>query len=243
MSTDPVFHTDLPDPLPAPGGQVRLDGPEGRHAVVVRRLRRGERVVLADGAGRAVTGPVAVADRQGLAVEVAEHLIEPPPPVRFVVAQALAKADRGERAVELLAEVGASEIVPWQAARSITRWSGERAAKGLARWRSTAAEAAKQSRRLWTPTVSAPVDTGRLVERVARAEVALLLQRDAGLGLAEVEVPASGEVLLIVGPEGGIAPDEVTRLREAGGRECRLTRHVLRTSTAAVVACAGLMLR
>jgi len=243
VSSDPVFHAELPDPLPQPGDTFLLDGPEGRHAAVVRRIRPGETVVLADGLGRAVTGPVVAAGKQSVTVEVAEQRVEPAPAVRFVVVQALAKGDRGELAVELLTEVGVSEILPWQAARSIVRWSGERGTKGLARWRSTAREAAKQSRRLWAPIVAEPIDTAGLAARVAAADVALLLHEDATLPLAAVEPPAAGEVLLVVGPEGGISPDELATLTAAGGRPTLLTPHVLRTSTAGVVACAGLMLR
>lgn len=241
--SDPVFHAALPDPLPAAGAAVVVDGAEGRHAAVVRRIRVGERVVLTDGAGRAVVGPVVAAGKQSITVEVDSVVVEEPPAVRFVVAQALAKGDRGELAVELLTEVGASEILPWQASRSIVRWSGDRGAKGLARWRSTAREAAKQSRRLWAPVVGEPVGTQRLAERVARAEVALLLHEEAPTPLAEIRLPDAGEVLLVVGPEGGIAPEELAALTDAGGRPALLTPHVLRTSTAGVVACAGLMLR
>jgi 16S rRNA (uracil1498-N3)-methyltransferase len=243
VSSDPVFHAALPDPLPRRGDTYLLDGPEGRHAAVVRRIRPGETVVLADGVGRAVTGPVVAAGKQSVTVEVADQLVEPAPVVRFVIAQALAKGDRGELAVELLTEVGATEILPWQAARSIVRWSGERGVKGLARWRSTAREAAKQSRRLWAPTVADPIDTTGLAARIAAADVALLLHEDATTPLADVALPATGEVLLVVGPEGGISPDELAALTAAGGRPTLLTAHVLRTSTAGVVACAGLMLR
>ncbi|HEY5784463.1 MAG TPA: 16S rRNA (uracil(1498)-N(3))-methyltransferase, partial [Microlunatus sp.] len=231
------------DPLPRPGEHVLLDGPEGRHAAVVRRIRTGETVLLADGTGRAVTGLVVTTGKQSLTVEVTDQLVEPVPAVRFVVAQALAKGDRGELAVELLTEVGVTEILPWQASRSVVRWSGERGVKGLARWRSTVREAAKQSRRLWTPQVSDPVDTRGLAARIATAETALLLHEDATTALAAIVLPAAGEVLLVVGPEGGISPDELSDLSAAGGRPTLLTPHVLRTSTAGVVACAGLMLR
>jgi 16S rRNA (uracil1498-N3)-methyltransferase len=241
--SDPVFHAELPDPLPAPGATVVLDGPEGRHAAVVRRIRPGETVVLADGCGRAIHGPVVAVEKQRVTVEVTEQRQEDRPAVRLVVAQALAKGDRGELAVELLTEVGVSEIVPWQSSRSIVRWSGERGAKGLSRWRSTAREAAKQSRRLWTPTVAEPVDSAGLAARVAAAELALLLHEDATAGLADVVLPAAGEVLLVVGPEGGISPEELATLCDAGGRPTVLTPHVLRTSTAGLVACAGLLLR
>jgi len=241
--SDPVFHAEFPDELPALGTTFVLAGPEGRHAAVVRRLRSGERVVLTDGRGRAVAGPVVAVAKQSITVEVVEHRFEERPAVRFVVAQALAKGDRGELAVELLTEVGVSEILPWQAARSVVTWSGERGVKGLARWRSTAREAGKQSRRLWTPVVGDPLPTRGLAERVAAADLALLLHEDATTGLAEVELPQSGQVLLVVGPEGGISSEELATLSEAGGRPTLLTPHVLRTSTAGVVACAGLMLR
>jgi len=241
--SDPVFHAELADPLPGVGATVLLDGPEGRHAAVVRRIRVGEQVQLSDGAGRGIVGPVVAVSKQSITVEVASQLVEEPPALRLVVAQALAKGDRGELAVELLTEVGASEIVPWQASRSIVRWSGERGAKGLARWRSTAREAAKQSRRLWTPVVGDLVSTAGLAARVAAADLALLLHESATTSLAEVAVPRSGEVLLVVGPEGGISAEELEILSSAGGRPTLLTPHVLRTSTAGVVACAGLLLR
>ena len=243
MSGDPLFHADLPDPLPLIGATVVLDGPEGRHASGVRRIRPGERVVLGDGAGRAVTGPVVTTDPSGLTVEVAGHLVEEPPAVRFTVAQALAKGDRAERSVELLTEVGVHELLPWQAERSIVRWSGERGAKARSRWQSTAREAAKQCRRLRIPDVGAAVDTWALAERVRAADLALLLHEDATEPLARVSLPTAGEVLLVVGPEGGISARELEVLGAAGGRPTLLTRYVLRTSTAGVVACAGLMLR
>ncbi|MDN5762994.1 MAG: 16S rRNA (uracil(1498)-N(3))-methyltransferase [Microlunatus sp.] len=243
MSSRPVFHAALPDPLPSSGSTIRLDGPEGRHASVVRRIRVGEPVLLSDGVGRGVAGSVVHADKTGLSVEVSERVVEQPPALSYVVVQALAKGDRGELAVELLTEVGVTEIVPWQAERSIVKWSGERASKGMARWQRTAQEAAKQSRRLWTPTVTDPVDTASLAIRVAAAELSLLLHSDAVLDLDAVELPTSGVVLLVVGPEGGISPTELATLTAAGGRPIRLTPHVLRTSTAGLVGCAGLMLR
>jgi len=239
----PVFHAELADPLPPVGSTVVLDGPEGRHAAVVRRIRPGETVLLADGAGRAVVGPVVDVGKQSISIEVAEHRVEGRPAVRLVVAQALAKGDRGELAVELLTEVGVTEILPWQASRSIVKWSAERGTKGLTRWQSTAREAAKQSRRLWTPVVAEPVTTRQLADRVTQANVALLLHEEASTGLAEVELPEEGEVLLVVGPEGGLTREELTVLSDAGGRPTLLTPHVLRTSTAGIVACAGLMLR
>jgi len=242
--TDALFLLEsLVGTRPPVGGEVLVDGPEGHHAVTVRRLRAGERVVVADGSGGGVRGEVVEASRAGLRVRVDALLDEPERPVRLVVAQALAKGDRGELAVEMLTEVGVAEVVPWQASRSITRWSADRVEKGLGRWRSTAREAAKQSRRLRVPQVSAPVTTKALVARLAAADLALVLHEDAQDPIAAVPLPPTGEVVVVVGPEGGISPEELAAFAEAGARTVRVGDHVLRTSTAGVVALAALLNR
>ncbi len=228
---------------PAIGDRVRLDGPEGRHAVKVRRIRAGEQLVIADGRGRGVRGAVVELDAGALSIEVAEVLVEPTRQLRWVAAQALAKGDRDELAIEMLTETGVDEVIPWQASRSISRWSADRVERGLTRWRSTVREAAKQSRRLRVPEVTDPLDTRRLAERVATAARALILHEEAGEPIAAVGVPYEGEVLMIIGPEGGIAPEELELLTGAGGRAVSLGDSVLRTSTAGVVALAALRLR
>jgi 16S rRNA (uracil1498-N3)-methyltransferase len=242
--TDPLFLLEsLAGTRPDVGGEVLVDGPEGHHAVAVRRLRAGERVVVADGSGGGVRGEVVDATRAGLRVRVVEVLVEPAPAVRLVVAQALAKGDRAELAVEMLTEVGVAELVPWQASRSVARWSADRVERGLARWRSTAREAAKQSRRLRVPTVVDPVGTHGLVERLAGADLALVLHEDATEPIAAVALPTAGEVVVVVGPEGGISPEELAAFAAAGARTVRVGDHVLRTSTAGVVALAALLNR
>jgi len=242
--TEPLFLLDdLTDPLPISGTRLLLAGDEGRHAAVVRRIRPGEVIMIGDGRGRGVRGLVVEVRASGLVVEVADHLAAPEEPRRLVAAQALAKGDRSELAVEMMTEMGVSEILPWQAARSIVRWSDERAARSLARWRSTVREAAKQSRRLNVPQVSEPLTTRRLVERVTNAELALLLYEEANESIVEIDLPAAGTVLIIIGPEGGISDDELGLLTRAGARPVSISDGVLRTSTAGVVALAALKLR
>ncbi|HEY0239399.1 MAG TPA: 16S rRNA (uracil(1498)-N(3))-methyltransferase [Friedmanniella sp.] len=242
--TDPLFLLESLAGTRVPvGGEVLVDGPEGHHAVVVRRLRAGERVVVADGSGGGVRGEVLDATRAGLRVRVSEVLDQPAPSVRLVVAQALAKGDRAELAVEMLTEVGVTELVPWQASRSVARWSADRVERGLGRWRSTAREAAKQSRRLWVPTVSAPVGTRALAERLGSADLALVLHEDATDPIAAAPLPVAGEVVVVVGPEGGISPEELVAFGAVGARTVRVGDHVLRTSTAGVVALAALLNR
>jgi 16S rRNA (uracil1498-N3)-methyltransferase len=232
----------LLDPLPTTD-LVRLDGPEGHHAATVRRLRVGEQLVLADGHGARRLGRVSMVRRDQLDVECGpvEHIPEPDP--RLVVVQALPKGDRAELALELLTELGADEIVPWAAQRSVVQWRGERADKSLARWRRTVAEAGKQSRRVRFPVVSEPVDLPGLVERVTNAAVTLVLHESADAPLTGAQLPATGQIVVVVGPEGGITPAELEPLTAAGAVAVRMGEPVLRTSTAGGAALAVLAAR
>lgn len=223
--SNPVFlHPDLSADL------LVLDGPEGRHAAVVRRLRVGEVVDLVDGRGGRVTGPLVTVAKDSVTMAVSSRTAEAPVSPRITLVQALAKGDRGELAVELATEVGVDVIVPWAAARCMVKWDGERGVKALERWRSTAREAAKQSRRAWFPAVS---------ELAATPDVAalpgqlLVLHELATVPLSSVEL--TGDVVLVVGPEGGIGTDELAAL---GGTAVRLGGSVLRTSTAGAAAAA-----
>ena len=225
------------------GDRVEVTGDEAHHAVAVRRLREGEQVVLTDGRGTSVVGVVATTGKRVFSVEVSSlSRVERPDPAITVV-QALPKGDRGELAVEVLTEVGVDRIVPWAAARSVAVWKGERAARSHARWQATAREAAKQSRRSWLPEVTPLAATADLPAVVSDADLALVLHEDATSALSALEVPASGRVVVVVGPEGGIAPDELEALTAAGARSVRLGAEVLRTSTAGVVAVAALLAR
>ncbi|MFC6153696.1 16S rRNA (uracil(1498)-N(3))-methyltransferase [Nocardioides yefusunii] len=225
------------------GGEVEVRGDEAHHAVQVRRMTAGERVVLTDGRGTAVTGPVASTGKKVFTVSVEEREVHEHPEPRFTVVQALPKGERGELAVEVLTEVGVDTVVPWAASRSVAVWRGERAVKSHAKWSNAAREAAKQSRRVWHPEVTPMASTEEVLRLVAEADVALVLHEEATEPLAAVPVPATGRILLVVGPEGGVAPDEVTALREAGAHVVRLGSEVLRTSTAGVVAVGALLAR
>lgn len=220
-----------------------LDGDEGHHAAVVRRIRRGELVELTDGAGHVARCVVTDVGKRGLSCAVQSRSDVLPPVPRVTVVQALPKGDRGELAVELMTEVGADAIVPWAAGRCVTQWRGERGAKALRRWRSTAFEAAKQSRRAWFPDVAELATTAEVVELLGPAAMPLVLHESGTDGVAELTPPVEGDVVLVVGPEGGITDDEIGRFTAAGGIPVRLGPTVLRTSTAGAVAAAILLAR
>jgi 16S rRNA (uracil1498-N3)-methyltransferase len=237
VSTAPLF---LLDPLPA-AGQARLEGPEGRHAATVKRLRPGEAVLLSDGRGGLAHAVVDAAGRDTVDLTITGRADADPPTPRVLLAQALVKGDRGELAVELATEAGVDGILPWRAARCVARWEeGPRGEKALARWRSTVREAAKQARRPWLPAVEEPVTTAALARRVAAVDLAVVLHEAASERLTDVSLPPLGDLLLVVGPEGGITDAEIDALVAAGARPVRLGPEVLRASTAAAVALGAL---
>lgn len=225
------------------GSVVQVEGDEAHHAVAVRRLRVGESVVLTDGAGRSVVGEVAATGKRVFSVAVASVASVAPPVPAFTVVQALPKGERGELAVEVLTEIGVTTVVPWAASRSVAVWKGERAERSLAKWRATAREAAKQARRSWFPEVAPLASTADVVERIAATSVAVVLHEEATTPLARVTLPAQGEVLVVVGPEGGLSAEEVAAFEAAGATTVRLGAEVLRTSTAGVAALAALLSR
>ena len=239
--TAPVFLVDSLDGV-GPGALITLDGPEGRHAVSVRRLQSGEDVVLTDGRGRGAAGVVLRTEgKDRLIVEPLQFPTEPEPTPRITVVQALPKGDRGELAVETMTETGVDAVVPWAAARCITQWKGERGAKSLAKWRATAREAGKQSRRLRFPEVSDAATTKQVAALLAEADFAAVLHEEGAEPLATAELPAQGSIVLVVGPEGGVSPEELAAFAEAGAKPYRLGRSVLRTSTAGTAATALLL--
>ena len=240
--TLPLF---IVDELPgAPElGRVSVTGAEGRHAVSVKRMGVGERVLVSDGRGRVAQGEVAAVigrDELVVSIEQSEEFAEPVPSVTVV--QALAKGDRADLAVELMTELGVDQIIPWSASRSIAQWKADKADRGIEKWQITAREAAKQSRRPRIPVIGALESTLQVVERIRTPDsgLVLVLHEDALLSLVESLGRSQGvtAITLIVGPEGGIAPAEVDAFVSAGATPVRLGREVVRTSTAGGAACA-----
>ena len=236
----PVF---LADRATLGSDVVVLSGAEGRHAATVRRLRPGERADVTDGAGLVAECVVAGPAEGGLELTVQARREVPRPDPAITVVQAIPKGDRGELAVEEMTEVGVDRIMPWAAARCVPVWRAERGARSLARWRVTAREAAKQSRRAWIPEVTEPVSVADVAQVITRAACAIVLEPGAAQSLGHLRPPESGDLVVIVGPEGGITDEENAAFRTAGATPRSLGPTVLRTSTAGTVAAAVLLSR
>lgn len=224
------------DALADVGGTVVVDGDEGHHAATVRRTRVGEELDLGDGAGavaHVVVEQVAKGRLDARVLALTEVARATP---TVTIAQALPKSERSELAVELATEAGADGFLAWQAARCVARWeSSAKIDKGLARWGAVARSAARQSRRPYIPTVDGLESTRDLVARAAHTRT-LVLHESATVGIADAGVADAEALLLVIGPEGGVAPEELAELTAAGAQPVRLGPSVLRTSTAAAVA-------
>jgi 16S rRNA (uracil1498-N3)-methyltransferase len=225
------------------GDEILVTGDEGRHAVDVLRLTPGEHVRVGNGDGTVADGEVLSAGPQGLRVAVRERFEVAPQTPEFVLVQALPKGDHGPLAVDLSTELGVDRIVPWTASRCVTRWREDRVDRGLAKWRSAARAASKQSRRPRVPEVTDPMSTREVCGLLADADLALVLHEQARRPLTELTIPTSGTVVVVVGPEGGLTDGEVVAFRAAGASAVRLGPEVLRTSTAGAAAFAALATR
>jgi len=234
-----ALHFIVPDCTDAAEGElIRLTGGEAKHASVVRRVRVGETVTIGDGRGLWLEGVTEDVSPSQVAVRVTARSTHDAPASRIVLVQALAKGDRDELAVQAACELGVDEVIPWQAARSVSRWEGAKAAKGRERWATIVREAAKQAHRAWIPEVAEVSTTAQLADRAAAARM-LVLDPWSSTPLTGIR-PDGRDLLLVVGPEGGIAPDELERLEAAGAERVRLGETVLRTSTAGPAAIAVL---
>lgn len=238
-----MAHFFLSDSLGVPtepvvGASVSLTGAEAKHAVTVSRVRPGETLLLGDGAGLMLGVTVLSAEPAELTARVDTVVRTPPATPRIVLVQALAKGDRDELAVQAATELGIDAVVPWAASRSVARWEGAKIAKGQSRWAAIVREASKQSIRPWLPAVSPLTSTKQLVALAATSRM-LLLEPTASVRLTTVAAPTDDrDIVLVVGPEGGIAASELELLERAGASRVRLGDTVLRTSTAGPAAVA-----
>ncbi|MBV9512977.1 MAG: 16S rRNA (uracil(1498)-N(3))-methyltransferase [Mycobacteriaceae bacterium] len=234
--TGALFYVDA---LPSVGAVVTVSGDDGFHAATVRRLRRGERLMLGDGAGELAWCEVDDVDRTQLRTRLLHRWHVPLPTPSVTVVQALPKSERFQLAIESATEAGADAFVAWQAARCVARWDGAKADKGLRRWRAVARSAAMQSRRAYIPAVSGPVVTRQVALR-AETDGVLVLHESAAEVMSEKHVAQVDSLTIVVGPEGGISDTELMELTNAGAVAVRLGPTVLRTSTAAAVALGAL---
>ncbi|MDO4928216.1 MAG: 16S rRNA (uracil(1498)-N(3))-methyltransferase [Corynebacterium sp.] len=262
----PVFIHDLEGllagtPTDFASGPYTLSGAEGKHAATVQRLQVGERLRLVDGNGQFAILDITAVGRNELrgTLGAIQRSVSANPQVTVI--QALPKSERSELTIDLLTQAGADAIVPWEAARCVAKWQGVKRAKGVQKWYQAAIAAAKQSRRTTIPHIHQVHSTREVMALLADFEAVFVLHEEATTGLLagwDFHVAASvgdavdavrvGEsdsnhlhnIAFVIGPEGGISPEETAEFQQRGSTLVCLGPEVLRTATAGMVALAAL---
>ena len=216
-------------------GDVVIEGDEAHHAGAALRLKVGERVLVTNGKGRRSEVEILDINKRNISARILDVVDVPRPKTILTVVQALTKGDRARETIELLTEGGASIIMPWSASRSVGQWKEEKDA--LTRWRSWAREATKQSRRSWIPEIVDAKSTKEIKELIEDSELTLMFHEE---GSTKVSSVLSGkppkEILVIIGPEGGISDDEASLFVSAGAQSVTMGSSVFRSAHAGVAA-------
>jgi 16S rRNA (uracil1498-N3)-methyltransferase len=230
---EPLFISPIPSDTKA-GSKIKIAGAEAKHAISVRRLQIGEAISVSDGLGQKARGKVSQLSKDFLEMNVESiESIERPKP-QLVLVQALAKGDRDEMAVQACTELGIQTVIPWQSERSVSIWKPEKQDKHRLRWQTIATEASKQSLRPFIPEVERVLGTSELVERLKQFDLTLVLDPTSSTSLTSVSLSGHQSIAIVVGPEGGISPEELGQFGSAGLSLVGLGSGILRTSTAGV---------
>lgn len=237
--TKPLFYSPevtgtLPDQI------IALDAETSSHAIRSQRLTTNHSVQVGDGAGTIATGSVHRADPKRATVRISSVDVHEQPKVRIDLVQALAKADRDVLAAEMATEIGVDSVTPWQAQRSIVRLRADRVAKTQSKWQAKLQAAAQQSRRAYIPELLDPI----IAEQITRLHApekghhVLVLHEqgthsitDAASAMSQIDT-----LHLVVGPEGGVSPEELDAVRATGAAAVKIGNNIMRASTAGPVA-------
>ncbi|MHB9119044.1 MAG: 16S rRNA (uracil(1498)-N(3))-methyltransferase [Burkholderiales bacterium] len=228
-------------PVPLASGQM-LDLPPqaAHHAARVLRLREGDRVVLFNGEGGECVAKIFSISKSAMTVEVLQVLdVERESPLRVTLAQAVSAGEKMDYTIQKAVELGVRHIQPLESERCVVRLSGERAEKRVQHWQQVVVSACEQSGRNRVPPVAPVLPLSRWLEQEATGSLKLMLSPEAEQKLSEVPCPA-GEVVLLIGPEGGFSAPETAAAAKLGYLPVRLGARVLRTETAALAALAAM---
>ena len=223
------FVPDLPTQV---GASYSFNSEDANHAIKVLRIEVGEIFRVSDGNGGWANVQVNEVTKRSLETTVLEVGRQEPLEIKFTVVQALPKSDRAKGAVELLTEAGADVIVPWLANRSISR------TEVISKFATTAREASKQSRRLFIPQLHETVKEKGVIELIKNADLALVFHESAQVKLSEIITPQTKakNVVIVIGPEGGITEEELATFAAAGAHVAGLGRPILRSAHAGLAA-------
>src|SRR5438552_5598341 len=220
------------------GAEIDLPERVARHCAVLR-LRRGDAVVLFNGEGGEFSAELTrVSRRDARAHVISRQTSERESPLVIALAQCVSSGDRMDATLQKSTELGVSRIVPIASGRSIVRLSSDRADRRVAHWRNVVIAACEQCGRNRVPEIEAIIGFDGFLGQAATDGLRLLLAPDADRDLKQLEPP--GKVTLLVGPEGGLAPEERQRAERSGFITVRFWARGLRTEPAPLAAIAAM---
>ena len=213
------------------GSSLVIEGDGAHHAIKVMRMEIGEQIQVADGRGNWAQGEISQIEKKSFTLAISErgHTSRSHP--EFIVVQALTKSDRAKETIELLVEAGVDRIIPWESDHCIAKWKAEM----LEKWSNAAITSCKQSRRYSIQAIETPITLNQMVRRFSEKTLLLVLHESAREKLSVVVSPSAisyEQIVLVVGPEGGISGVELRELEAAGGKIVKLGNPVLRSAHA-----------
>ncbi len=229
-------------PEPLSGPELCLGGREAHHALHVLRLRRGERVMVLDGAGTQITTEVVGADRDELRLRILERVAGPALPCRITLLQAIPKGKLMESIVQKATELGTARIVPVLSERVVRKLDTHQSAHEVSKLQAVAVEAIKQCGCPWLPIIEPPTTIQEFLSRGESFDlplVASLQERSKHPGdwcreFAAKRGSPPTSICIWIGPEGDFTPNELKAIEDSGALPVTLGPFVLRTITAAI---------
>lgn len=210
---------------------IEVAGDEAHHAIKVLRIKLGEEILVSDGAGNWIRAVVENIEKKTFMAKVLERGFQEEKSPRLIVVQGLPKSDRVKDAIEILVESGVDLIIPWQADRSISKWQKD----SLDKWQSAAVAATKQSRRFRKPEIVDGLSLSQLLEIESENSAFLVMHESATTKLSEVvtsKFAGMSEIIIVIGPEGGISDSELAVLEGIGAHIVGLGPEVFRSAHA-----------
>ena len=228
-------------PTESKAGPLMLAGREAHHALRVLRLRRGDRVIVLNGAGVEFICDVETFDRDKVQLAIVEQKTISPPPCQITLIQALPKAKIIESIIQKATELGADRIVPLLSERVVTELDGKHAERKAEKWQQIAIEAIKQCGTAWLPRVESAITPNQFLGRNEQFELPLLASlqpgarhpRDYFRQFQSKHGRKPKSACVWVGPEGDFTADEIRSIIANGALPITLGGPVLRVETAA----------
>jgi len=210
---------------------IEVEGDEAHHAIKVLRINLGEEILISDGSGNWVRAKVENIEKKSLSAKVLERGFQDERTPRLIVVQGLPKSDRVKEAIEILVESGVDLIIPWESERSISKWQKD----SLVKWQNAALAATKQSRRFRAPEIIDQLSLSQLLEIASDTGAIVVMHESAKVKLSEVvstKFAGLSEIIIVIGPEGGLTDNELALLEGAGAHVLGLGPEVFRSAHA-----------